>query len=241
MVRDKGKGKTRASSIALAQDIVEEFVDSGSEEPVAGNRVEGRQSAFVKAKSIGTDCLVIQCIQSKGFETSGTPRITSKVGNKDIMIDPSMIAEYLGYELPPPEMVNYPRDEQIDIGLINNVLHTDPKMATIPHGVKGLGYNKKERLDPRDITSAFLKKSKPRSSAPRESSRAYLTTKPGPKEKKDSIWNKLFCQNVAIRKCLWKADEKRKKDKERRQLAREVGKLTIKLQWQTKILRMSVR
>lgn len=116
----------------------------------------------VKAKSIGTDRLVIQRNQSKGmnfwtrrlegynakcvskfyqnmktpptgFETSSTTRITSKVGNKDIMIDPNMIAEYEGYEGPPPETMNYPRSEQIDSGLINNVLYTDPKMAMIPH------------------------------------------------------------------------------------------------------------
>lgn len=116
----------------------------------------------VKAKSIGFDRLVIQRIQSKGmnfwtrrlegynanfvfefyqimktphagFETSTTARITSKVGNKHIMIDFNMIAEYLGHERPPPETVNYPRSEQIDSGLIDIVLYSDPKMAMIPH------------------------------------------------------------------------------------------------------------
>ncbi|XP_058217352.1 uncharacterized protein LOC131328422 [Rhododendron vialii] len=48
------------------------------------------------------------------------------------------------------------------------------------------------------------------------------------------MWNKLFCQNVAILKCLWKGEEKRKKDnKEMRQLARQVGKLRHELQWHT--------
>lgn len=188
MVRDKGKGKTGASS---TQKIVEEFTNSGSREYVAANpsqrpakrlrRTEGQVKADkqkgwkegimkhnfknerqVKAKSIGSDRLVIQHIKSKGmnfwtrrlegynancvfefyrnmktppagFETSTTARITLKVGNKDIMINPNMIVEYLGYERPPPETVNYPRSEQIDSGLIDNVLYLDRKMAMIPH------------------------------------------------------------------------------------------------------------
>ncbi|KAF7148718.1 hypothetical protein RHSIM_Rhsim03G0044100 [Rhododendron simsii] len=283
-----------------------------------------KNERHVKAKSIGPDHLVIQRIRSKGmnfwtrrlegynivcvtefyqsmktppvgFETSNTARITSK-------------------------SVNYPRDEKIDDGLINNVLYTNPKNAKIPHvvggfrddirvvnaafhhnlyprglqhkpsrksgelmyvfmnsklvvdwakfifnqlidfkndtistarmpfpcmittlckqqGVKGNDYKKMERLDPGPITSTFLKKSKSRSSTSKESSKAFLTTKPGPKEKKDSMLNKLFCQNVAILKCLWKGEEKRKKDKkERRQLAREVGKLRHELHWHTKTL-----
>ncbi|KAF7150506.1 hypothetical protein RHSIM_Rhsim02G0091300 [Rhododendron simsii] len=263
----------------------------------------------VKAKSIGNDHLVIQRIRSKGmnfwirrlegynivcviefyqnmrtpptgFETSNTARIVSRVGGKDIMIDPFVIAKYLGYERPAPETVNYPRDEEIDDGLINNVLYTNPKNAKIPHvvgefrddirvlnkafhhnlyprglehkpsrksgelimistarmpfpcmittickqqGVKGNDYKKMERLDPGPITGAFLKKSKPRSGILKGSSKAFLTTKPGPKEKKDSMWNKLFCQNVAILKCLWKSEEKRKKEKmERKKLSKEV-------------------
>ncbi|KAI8547604.1 hypothetical protein RHMOL_Rhmol07G0208300 [Rhododendron molle] len=51
------------------------------------------------------------------------------------MIDPSVIAKYLGYKQPPPETVNYPQAEPIDAGLINNVLYWDPKMAMIPHVV----------------------------------------------------------------------------------------------------------
>ncbi|KAG5528953.1 hypothetical protein RHGRI_029570 [Rhododendron griersonianum] len=99
---------------------------------------------------------------------------------------------------------------------------------------KGNDYKKMERLDPGPITSTFLKKSKSRSSAPKESSKAFLTTKPAPKEKKVSLLNKLFLQNVAILKCLWKSEEKRKKDKkERRQLAREVGQLKHELHWHT--------
>ncbi|KAF7113877.1 hypothetical protein RHSIM_RhsimUnG0105600 [Rhododendron simsii] len=300
----------------------------------------------VKAKSIGNDHLVIQRIRSKGmnfwtrrlegynivcviefyqnmrtpptgFETSNTARIVSRVGGKDIMIDPFVIAKYLGYERPAPETVNYPRDEEIDDGLINNVLYTNPKNAKIPHvvgefrddirvlnkafhhnlyprglehkpsrksgelmyafmnsrlvvdwakfifhqlidfknstistarmpfpcmittickqqGVKGNDYKKMERLDPGPITGAFLKKSKPRSGILKGSSKAFLTTKPGPKEKKDSMWNKLFCQNVAILKCLWKSEEKRKKEKmERKKLSKEVGKLRHELQWHT--------
>ncbi|KAF7115515.1 hypothetical protein RHSIM_Rhsim10G0080800 [Rhododendron simsii] len=57
-----------------------------------------------------------------GFETSGTTRITSKVGTKISLIDPSVIAEYLEYERPLPEAVNCPWSEQIDSGLINNGL-----------------------------------------------------------------------------------------------------------------------
>ncbi|KAG5564850.1 hypothetical protein RHGRI_000893 [Rhododendron griersonianum] len=103
--------------------------------------------------------------------------------------------------------------------------------------VKGNDYKKMERLDPGPITSTFLKKSKSRSSAPKESSKAFLTTKPAPKEKKVSLLNKLFLQNVAILKCLWKSEEKRKKDKkERRQLAREVGQLKHELHWHTKYI-----
>ncbi|KAF7116977.1 hypothetical protein RHSIM_RhsimUnG0007800 [Rhododendron simsii] len=99
---------------------------------------------------------------------------------------------------------------------------------------KGNDYKKMERLDPGPITGAFLKKSKPRSGILKESSKAFLTTKPGPKEKKDSMWNKLFCQNVAILKCLWKSEEKRKKEKmERKKLSKEVGKLRHELQWHT--------
>ncbi|KAG5564847.1 hypothetical protein RHGRI_000893 [Rhododendron griersonianum] len=102
---------------------------------------------------------------------------------------------------------------------------------------KGNDYKKMERLDPGPITSTFLKKSKSRSSAPKESSKAFLTTKPAPKEKKVSLLNKLFLQNVAILKCLWKSEEKRKKDKkERRQLAREVGQLKHELHWHTKYI-----
>ncbi|KAF7139127.1 hypothetical protein RHSIM_Rhsim07G0099400 [Rhododendron simsii] len=376
MLREKGKGKTGASSSAPIPEIVEEQADSGSEEPVAGSsgrksrkrlrrtgkqvqadkRVEWKEGVMkrrfknerqVKAKSIGTDHLVIQRIRSKGmnfwtrrlegynivcviefyqnmrtpptgFLTSNIARITSKVGGKDIMIDPFVIAKYLGYERPPPKSVNYPRDEKIDDGLINNVLYTNPKNAKLPHvvggfrddiwvlntafhhnlyprglehkpsrksgelmyafmnsklvvdwakfifhqlidfkndtistarmpfpcmittlckqqGVKGNDYKKMECLDPGPITSTFLKKSKSRSSTPKESSKAFLTTKPGSKEKKDSMLNKLFCQNVAILKCLWKSEEKRKKDKkERRQLAKEVGKLRHELKWHTK-------
>ncbi|KAF7147601.1 hypothetical protein RHSIM_Rhsim03G0183100 [Rhododendron simsii] len=93
-------------------------------------------------------------------------------------------------------------------------------------GVKGNDYRKMERLDPGPITGAFLKKSKPRSGVLKESLKAFLTTKPGLKEKKDSLLNKLFCQNVAILKCLWKSEEKRKKEKmERKKLSKEVGKL----------------
>ncbi|KAG5564848.1 hypothetical protein RHGRI_000893 [Rhododendron griersonianum] len=172
-----------------------------------------------------------------GFETSNTARICSKVGGKDIRIDPSVIANYLGYQRPAPEKLNYPRGGKIDDGLINNVLYANPKNATIPHFVKGNDYKKMERLDPGPITSTFLKKSKSRSSAPKESSKAFLTTKPAPKEKKVSLLNKLFLQNVAILKCLWKSEEKRKKDKkERRQLAREVGQLKHELHWHTKYI-----
>ncbi|KAF7154766.1 hypothetical protein RHSIM_Rhsim01G0159700 [Rhododendron simsii] len=219
----------------------------------------------VKAKSIGNDHLVIQRIRSKGmnfwtrrlegynivcviefyqnmrtpptgFETSNTARIVSRVGGKDIMIDPFVIAKYLGYERPAPETVNYPRDEEIDDGLINNVLYTNPKNAKIPHVVGEFrdDIRKMERLDPGPITGAFLKKSKPRSGILKESSKAFLTTRPGSKEKKDSMWNKLFCQNVAILKCLWKSEEKRKKEKmERKKLSKEVGKLRHELQWHT--------
>ncbi|KAI8530876.1 hypothetical protein RHMOL_Rhmol11G0093800 [Rhododendron molle] len=315
MVQEKGKGKVGASSSAPAPDIVEEQASLGSEEPVVGKsvrrsrkhlhrtrkqvqadkRVEWKEGMMkrkfkserqVKAKSVGTDHFVIQRIWSKGR-------------GKDIMIDPAVIAKYLGYERPPPESVNYPRDGQNDDGLITNVLYMNPKMAIIPHvvgefrddirvlnkafhhnlyprglehkpswktrelmytfmnsrlvvgwakfifnqlvdfknnmitlarmsfpcmittlckqqGVKGNDYKKMERLDPGPTIGTFLKKSKPRSSVPRPSSRAYLTTKPGPKEKKDNMLNKLFCRNVAILKCLWKSKEKRKKDKKER-------------------------
>ncbi|KAG5547651.1 hypothetical protein RHGRI_013372 [Rhododendron griersonianum] len=170
-----------------------------------------------------------------GFETSNTARIVSRVGGKDIRIDPTVIAEYLGYEWPAPETVNYPRAEKIDDGLINNVLYTNPRNAKIPHGVKGNDFKKLEILDPGPITGTFLKKSKPRSGALKESSKAFLTSKPGPKEKKDSLLNKLFCQNVAVLNCLWKSEEKRKKEKmERKKLAKEVGKLRHELSWHTK-------
>lgn len=113
-----------------------------------------------------------------------------------------------------------------------------PCMITVlckKHGVKSSVYNKKERLDPGAITGSFLKKSKPRSISPNKNSieSFFLTTKSNPKEKKDSIWNKIFCQNVAILKCLWKAEERKKKKNERRQLAKEVGKLWSELHWHT--------
>ncbi|KAG5547653.1 hypothetical protein RHGRI_013372 [Rhododendron griersonianum] len=102
-------------------------------------------------------------------------------------------------------------------------------------GVKGNDFKKLEILDPGPITGTFLKKSKPRSGALKESSKAFLTSKPGPKEKKDSLLNKLFCQNVAVLNCLWKSEEKRKKEKmERKKLAKEVGKLRHELSWHTK-------
>ncbi|KAG5544801.1 hypothetical protein RHGRI_017296 [Rhododendron griersonianum] len=47
--------------------------------------------------------------------------------------------------------------------------------------------------------------------------------------------NKLFCQNVVVLNCLWKSEEKRKKEKvERKKLAKEVGKLRHELSWHTK-------
>ncbi|KAF7127953.1 hypothetical protein RHSIM_Rhsim11G0004200 [Rhododendron simsii] len=293
MVQDKGKGKTAASSSAPAHEIVGEFADSSPEEYVAktsenpgprptkrvcrmGEQVKVvfrkgwkkgmprrnfKNERQVKLKSIGTPTVWLFDALERN-----TARITSKVGNKDIMVDPSVIVQYMGYERPSPEtgafrddirVLNkafhynlYPRglehkpsqrSGELIYAFMNTKLVVDwakfifnqwvdfknntitsaqipfPCMVTAlckEQGVKSLIYDKKERLEPGAISGAFLKKSKPRSSAPRERSMAFLTTKLGLKEKKDNWISKIFYQGVALL-FGWK-----KAKKERRMLMR---------------------
>ncbi|KAI8526450.1 hypothetical protein RHMOL_Rhmol13G0308400 [Rhododendron molle] len=65
-------------------------------------------------------------------------KIKSKVNKKNIVVDANLIANYLKYERPPADLVNYPRAEDTDSAVVQADMYTTVPRTGIPPHKPGL-------------------------------------------------------------------------------------------------------
>ncbi|KAI8555901.1 hypothetical protein RHMOL_Rhmol05G0210900 [Rhododendron molle] len=147
--RVRGKGKVVASSSRHEEEIVEEREhdsmeedsdeDSAHLESRTGKREKRRKRRTPAEMEADAVLDWVESIPNRGFKSERQISRRRFGNTSDIIVqlesqDVVAIAKYLRYERPPGDLINYPRDESIDLDVIVNELYsTLPNFRVPPH------------------------------------------------------------------------------------------------------------